>query len=154
MSIKENTNIACNSFDDNTVLIDDKVIQPYHHTLTAHLNESHIRKDSVGKQQHVKIVSLNDYVPSLTYLKYRWTWHSTTINKQCPVTTYLKYRWTWHSTTINKQANNRCKKSIVCLWNTTCMPPVATKSKKLFLASRSKSRSQGHWPWCHLKGHH
>ena len=30
----------------------------------------------------------------------------------------------------------------------------ATKSKKLFLASRSKSRSQGHWPWCHLKGHH
>ena len=24
------------------------------------------------------------------------------------------------------------------------MPPVATKSKKLFLASRSKSRSQGH----------
>ena len=34
------------------------------------------------------------------------------------------------------------------------MPPAATKSKKLFLASRSKSRSQGHWPWCHLKGHH
>ena len=30
------------------------------------------------------------------------------------------------------------------------MPPVAKKSKKLFLASRS----QGHWPWCHLKGHH
>ena len=28
----------------------------------------------------------------------------------------------------------------------------ATKSKKLFLASRSKSRSQGHWPRCHLKG--
>ena len=34
------------------------------------------------------------------------------------------------------------------------MPPAATKSKKLFLASRSKSRPQGHWPWCHLKGHH
>ena len=34
------------------------------------------------------------------------------------------------------------------------MPPAATKSKKLFLAARSKSRSQGHWPWCHLKGHH
>ena len=34
------------------------------------------------------------------------------------------------------------------------MPPVATKSKKLFLASRSKSRSQGHWPWCHLQEHH
>ena len=30
------------------------------------------------------------------------------------------------------------------------MPLAATKSKKLFLASRS----QGHWPWCHLKGHH
>ena len=44
------------------------------------------------------------------------------------------------------------KKIKVCLWNTTCMPPAATKSKKLFLASRSKSRSQGHWPWCHLKG--
>ena len=40
----------------------------------------------------------------------------------------------------------------VCLWNT--MPPAATKSKKLFLAWRSKSRSQGHWPWCHLKGRH
>ena len=40
----------------------------------------------------------------------------------------------------------------VCLWNT--MPPAATKSKKLFLASRSKPRSQGHWPWCHLKGLH
>ena len=34
------------------------------------------------------------------------------------------------------------------------MPPAATKWKKLFLASRSKSRSQSHWPWCHLKGHH
>ena len=34
------------------------------------------------------------------------------------------------------------------------MPPAATKSKKLFLASRSKSRSQGQCPWCHLKGHH
>ena len=32
----------------------------------------------------------------------------------------------------------------VCLWNT--MPTVATKSKKLFLCSRSKSRSQRHWP--------
>ena len=30
------------------------------------------------------------------------------------------------------------------------MPPAATMSKKLSLASRS----QGHWPWCHLKGHH
>ena len=26
--------------------------------------------------------------------------------------------------------------------------------KKLFLEQRSKSRSHGHWPWCHLKGHH
>ena len=34
------------------------------------------------------------------------------------------------------------------------MPLAATKSKKLILASRSKSMSQGHWPWCHLKGHH
>ena len=33
------------------------------------------------------------------------------------------------------------------------MVPAVTKSeKKLFLAQRS--RSQGHWPWCHLKGHH
>ena len=31
---------------------------------------------------------------------------------------------------------------------------VATKSKKLFLASRSKLSSQSHWPWCHLKGQH
>ena len=29
------------------------------------------------------------------------------------------------------------------------MPTAATKFKKLFLALRSKSRSQGHWPWCH-----
>ena len=34
------------------------------------------------------------------------------------------------------------------------MPPAATKSKKLFLASRSKSRSQCHSCWCHLKGRH
>ena len=34
------------------------------------------------------------------------------------------------------------------------MPLAATKSKNLFLASRSKSRSQGHWPWCQLKGRH
>ena len=40
----------------------------------------------------------------------------------------------------------------VCLWNT--IPPAATKSKKVFFTSKSKSRSQGHWPWCHLKGHH
>ena len=40
----------------------------------------------------------------------------------------------------------------VCLWNT--MPPAATKCKKLFLDSRSKSRSQDHWPWCYLKGRH
>ena len=26
--------------------------------------------------------------------------------------------------------------------------------EKLFKAQMSKSRSQGHWPWCHLKGHH
>ena len=36
-------------------------------------------------------------------------------------------------------------KIIVCLWNT--MPPVATKSQKIFFASRSKSRSQGHYFW-------
>ena len=37
----------------------------------------------------------------------------------------------------------------------------ATKSNKLHWRQfgnkvekgRSKSRSQGHWPWCHLKGH-
>ena len=34
------------------------------------------------------------------------------------------------------------------------MPLLAKKSKKLFLAQSSKSRPQGHWPWCHLKGHH
>ena len=34
------------------------------------------------------------------------------------------------------------------------LPPAATNSKNLFLASRSKSRSQGHSPWCHLKGRH
>ena len=38
-----------------------------------------------------------------------------------------------------------------CVCETLTMPPAATKSKKLFLASRSKSRSQGHWPWCHLE---
>ena len=27
-------------------------------------------------------------------------------------------------------------------------------AQKLFLAQRAKSRSQGHWSWCHLKGHH
>ena len=48
---------------------------------------------------------------------------------------------------------NRNKKKIkVCLWKT--MPLTATKSKKLFLNSWSKSTSQDHWPWCHLKGCH
>ena len=41
-----------------------------------------------------------------------------------------------------------------CLWNTTVCPPRQQSRKKLFLASRSQSRWQGHWPWCHLKGHH
>ena len=31
-----------------------------------------------------------------------------------------------------------------CVCETRGMPPAATKSKKIFLASRSKSRSQGH----------
>ena len=34
------------------------------------------------------------------------------------------------------------------------MPLVTTKSKKLFLAQRSKSTSQGHLPQCYSKGHH
>ena len=42
------------------------------------------------------------------------------------------------------------------LWNT--MPPLATKSRKAIFSMKklrkSKSRSQGHWPWCPLKGHH
>ena len=49
-----------------------------------------------------------------------------------------------------KQINyekSRCVCEILC-------PPAATKSKKLILASRSKSRSQGQWPCCHLKGCH
>ena len=33
----------------------------------------------------------------------------------------------------------------ICLWNT--LPLATTKSKKLFLAKRLKSRSQGHLPW-------
>ena len=32
--------------------------------------------------------------------------------------------------------------------------PEATKWKMLFLVQRSKSRSHGHWYWCHVKGHH
>ena len=32
--------------------------------------------------------------------------------------------------------------------------PVGNKVQKAILTSRSKSRSQGHWPWCHLKGLH
>ena len=32
--------------------------------------------------------------------------------------------------------------------------PAVIKSKTLFLAQTSKSRSQGHWLWFHLKGHH
>ena len=40
----------------------------------------------------------------------------------------------------------------ICLWN--IMPPAATKSKNAILAQRSKSRSHGHWPCCHLKEHH
>ena len=53
--------------------------------------------------------------------------------------------------TTDKQTD-RAKKIKVCLWKT--MPTAATKSKNLFLASRSKTRSQGHWPWCHLKARH
>ena len=48
---------------------------------------------------------------------------------------------------------NRESKIKVCLWNTD-YAPAATKSKRLFLEQRSKSRSQGHWHRCHLKGHH
>ena len=55
----------------------------------------------------------------------------------------------WNSTLIYK-----LKKNQGVFVKHYSMPPAATKSKKLFLASRSKSRSQGHWPWCHLKEHH
>ena len=32
--------------------------------------------------------------------------------------------------------------------------PVGNKVQKAILISRTKSRSQGHLPWCHLKGLH
>ena len=32
--------------------------------------------------------------------------------------------------------------------------PGGNRVQKLFFASRSKSRSQGHWPWCYLKECH
>ena len=40
-----------------------------------------------------------------------------------------------------------------CVCETLC-PRWQQTLEKLFLARRSKSRSQGHWPGCHLKGHH
>ena len=36
----------------------------------------------------------------------------------------------------------------------TLYPGWQQNLKKLFLAQRSKSRSQGHWPWCLFNGHH
>ena len=36
----------------------------------------------------------------------------------------------------------------------TLCPRWQEGQKKLFLAERSNLRSQGHWPWWHLKGHH
>ena len=47
----------------------------------------------------------------------------------------------WHVLSINI--------IIINLWNTL---PGGNKSRKLFLALLSKSRLQGHQPWCHLKG--
>ena len=39
-----------------------------------------------------------------------------------------------------------------CVCETLC--PRQQQSEKAILARRSKSKSQGHWPWCKLKGHH
>ena len=54
----------------------------------------------------------------------------------------------------SRSGSQKNKMKSRCFCETLTMPPVATKSKQLFLDQRSKSRSQGHWPWCHLKGHH
>ena len=39
-----------------------------------------------------------------------------------------------------------------CVCETLC--PGGNKVQKAILASRSKSRSHSHWPWCHIKGRH
>ena len=41
---------------------------------------------------------------------------------------------------------------ITCVCETLC--PRWQRLKKAILVQRSKSRSQGHWPWFHLIGHH
>ena len=51
------------------------------------------------------------------------------------------------------EGNFMCKNQGVFVKHWQC-PRRQQSPKKLFLEQMSKSRSQGHWPWSHLKGHH
>ena len=63
-----------------------------------------------------------------------------------------KWEYCWNN--MHPYQPNTLQRGITPTWKIkvclTLCPPAATKSIKLFLASRSKSRSQGNLPWCHL----
>ena len=59
---------------------------------------------------------------------------------------------TWYSGRILQLCFDWLKYLHVCLWNN--MTPVATNFEKAIFSTKSKSRSLGHWPWCHEKSHH
>ena len=70
-----------------------------------------------------------------------------------PSTVYKKVpQSSWYTCMFEQNKNystlHQHQKKSRCVCETLTMPPAATKPKKLFSAQRSKSRSQGHWPWC------
>ena len=60
----------------------------------------------------------------------------------------------YHHTIIRPVWRQAYKKSRGWLWNTTVCPHGGNKVEKAIFSFKVKVKSQGHWPWCHLKGHH
>ena len=56
-----------------------------------------------------------------------------------------------HHTIIRPVWRQAYKKSRGWLWNTT-VSPRGNKVEKAIFSFKIKVKSQGHWPWCHLKG--
>ena len=67
---------------------------------------------------------------------------------------FIQVELAWHGLGVDSHSSMSLKRNQNHGVFVKHYAPAATKSKKLFLASRSQSSPQGHWPWCHFKGRH
>ena len=131
---------------------------PPHHSIRGH------KKLSVCRSCQFQIL-LDE--PEWAHVSFEWTWQTycfifnqwtrTTREWNLQVSQF-NFRATVYQVCDSTQnlTNHkwRTKKSrCVCVCVTLC-PQRQLSPKSYFLASRSKSRSRGHWPWCHWKGPH